>query len=779
MSRPAPLLLDTLDSFPAPPSFIPPSPFDNGSFPISPAAVNFPRALNPPPSQPPTAPLPPIPGPSRISDTESLLLRSSAAPSRSRSKPSLREHRDSVASTRSSISTRSPQTPSSAAQSLHRPSLAFSIDEHRDDLLDGAPLLGKAPLGDSLEDLSVPVPPLVSARTPPRTTTPRRESIALTSVAIPAPDSDTEPDFDALDPTPATDSRAPSPDIATILATTPRPRLATGGRHTPPDGEPWEEDFIDDYGEGGSVRSASVDFAFGYPDAAQDAESVSGEDGHFGFEEPNSDADSDLDLHTSLPQLMLHHGFLSPRSKLLPHPPASLAPSPAPSPASAVFPNAERSLPRDTRDTPNRRVRHRDGKLLRGGIGLTTGLGWSDSEDEDAPSALTRRISSLNLHQSASQLGLSRSGSLSTRASTFSHTPGSARTSTFSSTRSSSYSRSTSRARRVQSEHEQTDTDVDEFGTWGIGARKGSAPPTSWARRSDPTSRLSRAQSQSALSRVTSIRTDDSSHTTTSAFTSFSASSLPLMRTRSRVLRDDAKPLPRTPILRRAPSSAGTPSTSGSISRPSSRSGMRPRAVTNLSGLPQPHARVPLSMQSTPQPGLPASSSSTAVPPLPAPVPTKPQMRPLRLPQRLPVLGGDRAPVPVPEVLLGISTSTTASSLASSTSSVSVLSASTSATSVSLLSPSTSASGSLLATPSSPYGASFARAPSPYGPPSPGFAPPPMAPPMTPRYDAQGPGARPKPRTGTGMVYRSTSSTYGVPGPGRLPVRTPGKVVAL
>jgi hypothetical protein len=33
---------------------------------------------------------------------------------------------------------------------------------------------------------------------------------------------------------------------------------------------------------------------------------------------------------------------------------------------------------KDERDTPKRRVRHRDGKLLRGGIGLTTELGWSD-----------------------------------------------------------------------------------------------------------------------------------------------------------------------------------------------------------------------------------------------------------------------------------------------------------------------------------------------------------------------------------------------------------------
>jgi hypothetical protein len=34
-------------------------------------------------------------------------------------------------------------------------------------------------------------------------------------------------------------------------------------------------------------------------------------------------------------------------------------------------------LSKDTRDTPMRRTRHRDGKL-KGGVGLTTGLGWSD-----------------------------------------------------------------------------------------------------------------------------------------------------------------------------------------------------------------------------------------------------------------------------------------------------------------------------------------------------------------------------------------------------------------
>ena len=44
-----------------------------------------------------------------------------------------------------------------------------------------------------------------------------------------------------------------------------------------------------------------------------------------------------------------------------------------------------------------RKRRHRDGKLLREGVGLTTGLGWSDSEDENAPGPLRRKISDMIL----------------------------------------------------------------------------------------------------------------------------------------------------------------------------------------------------------------------------------------------------------------------------------------------------------------------------------------------------------------------------------------------
>lgn len=61
---------------------------------------------------------------------------------------------------------------------------------------------------------------------------------------------------------------------------------------------------------------------------------------------------------------------------------------------------------KDGRDTERRRQRHRNEKLLREGLGLTTGLGWSDSEDEDAPSPLTHRLSKLALSRKSSQASL-------------------------------------------------------------------------------------------------------------------------------------------------------------------------------------------------------------------------------------------------------------------------------------------------------------------------------------------------------------------------------------
>ena len=112
--RPAVPLL--LSSFPLPPSHIPSNPTllpsPSVTFPHSPLAI----PPNPPPSLPPASPLPPIPGPSPVSQHETLLIMS-AARSRRTSKMSL----NSV----SSYSRRS-STASSTSASTSLPSLSPS-----------------------------------------------------------------------------------------------------------------------------------------------------------------------------------------------------------------------------------------------------------------------------------------------------------------------------------------------------------------------------------------------------------------------------------------------------------------------------------------------------------------------------------------------------------------------------------------------------------------------------------------------------------------------------
>ncbi|KAJ2958288.1 hypothetical protein NUW54_g14543 [Trametes sanguinea] len=142
-----------------------------------------------------------------------------------------------------------------------------------------------------------------------------------------------------------------------------------------------------------------------------------------------SDSDSSLDLHTPLPHLMVKDGLLSPNSKLV-QSSRNSTPLPNDRPGS-VFSVASTAasimtksgLFKDERDTVQRRVRHRDGRLLAGGIGLTTGLGWSDSEDEDAPSPLIRQISSRNLKKRAASTTSLRSAANSLSHSYGGHTP--------------------------------------------------------------------------------------------------------------------------------------------------------------------------------------------------------------------------------------------------------------------------------------------------------------------------------------------------------------------
>ncbi|KII91466.1 hypothetical protein PLICRDRAFT_508762 [Plicaturopsis crispa FD-325 SS-3] len=575
---PVPLLLE---AFPVPPTHIPPHPAPPSAFnspsavyarPSSAASGRPPSAAsgrppsaasftsissnNPPPSRPPAAPLPPVPGPSPISEQETLLFLNSSVKS-SRSCPSVYSNssprsslsggasmtgqcsgnsagrRMSVASGRSvrsiassnagsftsnvgsytstggSYTSSSPSSGSLSApatvafpRSPSSPAMTYSISE--EDPAD----LTTVDIGEiSLSSSPVPLSDDETAHEHAPVVFPVRESdesLASIDMGDLPPDQDNEinHDLDALElhramrasrsrsemhkrilrarstspasrarsslspsnssspapavpplptshkyqpsPGPAPKTPAPrpdSPDISTILATTPRPRRTSstpGSRSRsrprtsmrrrvsegvsrpdsgisvrvsrPPGGrgraespvllaymrnENWEEGrFVSDYGvplEDGEKGAGTLEVC----------------------EDDGSDSDSSLDLHTPLPHLMLRHGLLSPNSKLLPGSSRATSPmtpsSPDARPGSMLSVNStvgsvmtKSGVFKDDRDTPRRRVRHRDGKLLKAGMGLTTGLGWSDSEDEDAPSPLTRRISSLNLSRKAS-----------------------------------------------------------------------------------------------------------------------------------------------------------------------------------------------------------------------------------------------------------------------------------------------------------------------------------------------------------------------------------------
>ncbi|TFY63927.1 hypothetical protein EVG20_g6126 [Dentipellis fragilis] len=270
------------------------------------------------------------------------------------------------------------------------------------------------------------------------------------------------PSKEPVGPFPSTaqpDGRASSPDISTIMAATPRPRQRSTSsvgsrprsvssrrvRSATPKSLPGSRRtsaaasaiaLHRRQSEGETIHVPSSNLAYMQPNSEDDAywnEDSYVDDygvvlrGGHGLEEIGSaledeqndgeyDSDSSIDLHTPLPNLMLRDGMLSPHSKILPQ--NSRTPSPLLSTADGGRPGSILSVAstaagsmmtksgifKDERDTVKRRVRHRDGRLLRGGIGLTTGLGWSDSEDEDAPSPLTKRLSTLSKKSSSSSL---------------------------------------------------------------------------------------------------------------------------------------------------------------------------------------------------------------------------------------------------------------------------------------------------------------------------------------------------------------------------------------
>ncbi|KAI0938005.1 hypothetical protein AcV7_003319 [Taiwanofungus camphoratus] len=218
---------------------------------------------------------------------------------------------------------------------------------------------------------------------------------------------------------PVTDIQRPdSPDVGTILANTSRPRRRSSAgiassalrlrsqTHSSTSPSSWKGKVDTDHGGTPSISDYGV--LLEHNDETQvDSEDESRLEGE--LEGDGSESDSSIDIHTPLPHLMFRDGLLSPRSKLLPQGSESMSPFPYLVEDDSVDQDRSRSvlsvvstagsvmtksglLYKDPRDTVRRRHRHRDGQLLRAGMGLTTGLGWSDSEDEDAPSTLTRRL---------------------------------------------------------------------------------------------------------------------------------------------------------------------------------------------------------------------------------------------------------------------------------------------------------------------------------------------------------------------------------------------------
>ncbi|CAE7209622.1 unnamed protein product [Rhizoctonia solani] len=217
-------------------------------------------------------------------------------------------------------------------------------------------------------------------------------------------------------PKPATSpepNRPSSPDIAYILRTTPRPTRKTSvgslasasttgrrvGGGAPPSafrGVPSRSGSL------ASVPSRASSSTSNYGATASSA----GFDGHstgpevfFGEQYDSDDSDSDLDLATPLPHMMLRVGLLSPRSTIITDALETPIASKLSARGEALRARGEKVWKAEAR----RKVRHRDGQNLRDGVGLTTGLGWSDSEDEDAPSPLRRRLSSVLLAKAQSR----------------------------------------------------------------------------------------------------------------------------------------------------------------------------------------------------------------------------------------------------------------------------------------------------------------------------------------------------------------------------------------
>ncbi|PFH53516.1 hypothetical protein AMATHDRAFT_54668 [Amanita thiersii Skay4041] len=553
--------------------------------------------------------------------------------------------------------------------------------------------------------------------------------------------------------TPAEKLRPSSPDISTLLSKTPRPRRQRSSVFSnvsrissPPQVAPRrvsDGDIAIDRGrwvENGRY-SSGTDYAVVFPTQSTRYQSYDHEieerlDRR--LEGNGSDSDSSLDLHTPLPHLMVRDGLLSPSSKVLPQTQRlsqdsrSSIYSVASSGASII---TKSGVMRDERDTPMRRHRHRDGRLLRGGVGLTTGLGWSDSEDEDAPSPLTRRLSSLNISRRSSA-------------------------SSFRSQTSHPLSRSFSSGTLLEENEDSYDSAIRQrsktLSTSSRNTTKPRHPPTSWQTRSQRGSRLSSSSTESKTGLQLDIpgRFDsDGTPPNITRSTSESDSTLHDAVNTPSTASTLSIPLPSTP----SDDSTSRKLTGSTINKnkslppiPALSLRKRPSNLNLTSGIPGTRPRT---LSSSSVSSAPRSPPSVPLPPIPviASIITTP--RPLKLPEayRRPdppplTQRANRPAVPVPTVSyskpglrqIPTTTSNSSSSLPLSRS-ISRLPSKT------FREGSTSSPASSLSPPLPPLTSSVSVPELP----------------------------KPKPRIGTGMVYRS-SSYGGLSAPTTLP--TPSKL---
>ncbi|KAI0631827.1 hypothetical protein C8Q77DRAFT_1061521 [Trametes polyzona] len=258
-------------------------------------------------------------------------------------------------------------------------------------------------------------PTALSAAPTSQTSTPLKKEKTLPPVPASSATSKSLPKLSTGTPSRIRPAKRPdSPDVETMIARTPRPRRKSSATFTSP------------ILRARSSTSMAVPSSWkglpgpkGKDKVAEDAESVISDYGTLlkdddsdmerMLEGDGSESDSSIDIHTPLPHLMFRDGLLSPRSKLLPGGSAPLslyldedadgkrANSVLSVASTAASTMTKSGVYRDPRDTQRRRIRHKDQALLRAGMGLTTGLGWSDSEDEDAPSMLTRKLISTSI----------------------------------------------------------------------------------------------------------------------------------------------------------------------------------------------------------------------------------------------------------------------------------------------------------------------------------------------------------------------------------------------